>query len=646
MSNAIKRMRERMHQERIQRKREQEATLLAPTATGLGTGATVEVVLPASMESSSASKQSTMPVPVQTIPVVVDNALDKSEVDYDHLNSEQQTGVKLAVARHSYCLIGPAGSGKTTTVRSVAKALSDANVASTLDCKEDGGQWTKKFFNNPLEEYNGVPTGGMKSIAIMSFTNQAVRNIRECMPDEFKLNCTTIHNILEFIPVEFEDENDLDEYGTPKTKQVFAPTYGTLWNQAMGNILPHIDLVVIEEAGNVSLELFELFLSALPSPTETQFIFLGDLNQLPPPFNDGILGFKQLELPVVELTEVYRNVGIITKLAHRILEGKPILDNEAAKLSRTDPDSGDTITFIKFKKKYDAREATKQIGLWLKRSIISGKFTPEDTTVLIPFNVQFGTEALNKYIMQGINERDNLPVYEVTARGIKSYLCIGDRYIFNKNYHRITGIKLNPKYGGKPAIAPSVHLTRFGTAMNGKRTEVFGTEDTSNTDNLSTEDLLNATIESVESETVQATHVITLLNEEFGTEIDISAGNINSLLPLYCLTVHKSQGSEFDKVLLILHHTHSNMASREIFYTGVTRAKKEITVMYSGNYTNSYKEIGTSMMNKCLVRQKIAGDTATEKLEFFRKRARDYILSGGDGKVLKMLKSLKEEGKI
>jgi energy-coupling factor transporter ATP-binding protein EcfA2 len=579
---------------------------------------------------------------------VVSTSLDKNEVEYDSLNQQQKTGVTLAIERLSYCLIGPAGSGKTTTVRSVSKAIADADLASTLNCEFESEQWTKKFFNNTTKVYtpNGYVNVGMKSIAIMSFTNQAVRNIRECMPDEFKKNCTTIHNILEFVPVIYEDENDLTAEGLPKEKKVFAPTYGTLWNQAGGNILPHIDLVVIEEAGNVSLELFELFLSALPRPSETQFIFLGDLNQLPPPFNDGILGFKQLELPVVELTEVYRNVGIITKLAHRILEGKPILDKEAATLSRTDPETKDKIEFIKFSKKYDARQATKQLGLWLKRSIVDGSFTPEDTTVLIPFNVQFGTVELNKYIMQGINERDGLEVYEVEARGIKSYHCIGDRYIFNKNYHTITKIELNPDHIGKKPILPSKYLTRFGTALQGKRAEVFGAEDHRDTEGMSAEDILNATISSVESETVQATHTITLLNEEFGTEVELSSGNINSLLPLYCLTVHKSQGSEFPKVLLVLHHTHSNMASRELFYTGITRARQELTVMYSGNYTNSYKETGNSMMTKCLIRQKIPGLTAEDKLKFFRKRARDYILSGGDGKVLKMLTELKQQGKL
>jgi len=41
-------------------------------------------------------------------------------------------------------------------------------------------------------------------------------------------------------------------------------------------------------------------------PHKPQCVFLGDIRQLPPVFGTAILGFKMLELPVVELTEVYR----------------------------------------------------------------------------------------------------------------------------------------------------------------------------------------------------------------------------------------------------------------------------------------------------------------------------------------------------
>ncbi|MBF0229958.1 MAG: exodeoxyribonuclease V subunit alpha [Desulfamplus sp.] len=49
----------------------------------------------------------------------------------------------------------------------------------------------------------------------------------------------------------------------------------------------------------------------------------------------------------------------------------------------------------------------------------------------------------------------------------------------------------------------------------------------------------------------------------------------------YTLTVHKSQGSEFDRVLLVIPDSKSPVLTREMLYTGITRAKKEVIIMAS-----------------------------------------------------------------
>ena len=47
---------------------------------------------------------------------------------------------------------------------------------------------------------------------------------------------------------------------------------------------------------------------------------------------------------------------------------------------------------------------------------------------------------------------------------------------------------------------------------------------------------------------------------------------------VYAMTVHKSQGSEFDQVLLLLPPEGNRVLSRELLYTGITRARKTVTV--------------------------------------------------------------------
>ena len=51
--------------------------------------------------------------------------------------------------------------------------------------------------------------------------------------------------------------------------------------------------------------------------------------------------------------------------------------------------------------------------------------------------------------------------------------------------------------------------------------------------------------------------------------------------PAFALTVHKSQGSEFDRVLLVLPEASSKLLSRELIYTAVSRARAQVTIVSS-----------------------------------------------------------------
>jgi exodeoxyribonuclease V alpha subunit len=46
----------------------------------------------------------------------------------------------------------------------------------------------------------------------------------------------------------------------------------------------------------------------------------------------------------------------------------------------------------------------------------------------------------------------------------------------------------------------------------------------------------------------------------------------------YATTIHKSQGSEFDRVLIVLPPEDSRLLTRELLYTGITRARNGVTV--------------------------------------------------------------------
>ncbi|WP_243439384.1 exodeoxyribonuclease V subunit alpha [Fundidesulfovibrio soli] len=52
---------------------------------------------------------------------------------------------------------------------------------------------------------------------------------------------------------------------------------------------------------------------------------------------------------------------------------------------------------------------------------------------------------------------------------------------------------------------------------------------------------------------------------------------------VYAMTVHKSQGSEFEAVMLLLPDQDSPILTRELLYTAITRAKREAVVVLSGD---------------------------------------------------------------
>jgi exodeoxyribonuclease V alpha subunit len=58
--------------------------------------------------------------------------------------------------------------------------------------------------------------------------------------------------------------------------------------------------------------------------------------------------------------------------------------------------------------------------------------------------------------------------------------------------------------------------------------------------------------------------------------VEYKADELDELTLSYAVSIHKSQGSEYDTVILLLLPSHGIMLNREIFYTAVTRTKNKI----------------------------------------------------------------------
>lgn len=493
------------------------------------------------------------------------------------LNSAQSEFVSIASSGKSSVLIGAAGTGKTTCQKAVVQGLIQSGRAGILVA--EGHKYLQS--NTP-------------GIVICAYTRRAVSNIRKNMPKDLQNNCITIHKLLEYQP---DTEEIIDPVsGETRFKMVFRP------NRNENNPLPSsIHTIIFEEASMLGTDLYNEVVAACPhAPQE---IFLGDIQQLPPVFGKAVLGFKLLELPVVELTEVYRQAleSPIISLAHRVLSGKEMKVDEFASWKKENQ-----LTIHPWKKKVHWEEALATAGLFFTKAIENKIYDPEEDMILIPFNKSFGTDELNKIIANFLARQRGAETFEIIAGFNKHYLSVGDRVLYDKEDAIVIAIEDNLGYTGKPPQPSSIHLDYWGCNQKPSANQT----DEHHVISEDKVDFLLAAVASADSEdrVRKCSHTIHLkmLDSEVTIKID-TASAVNNLMLSYVLTVHKSQGSEWRKVFVVFHNSHATMLQRELLYTAFTRAREELYIICEPD-----------SLAKGISSQRIIGNTLAEKAEYFK----------------------------
>ena len=106
-----------------------------------------------------------------------------------------------------------------------------------------------------------------------------------------------------------------------------------------------------------------------------------------------------------------------------------------------------------------------------------------------------------------------------------------------------------------------------------------------NTDEASNGDLGRIDQIDVESKEIYVTF-------ENGNQKVFTKENIDELTLAYAMTIHKSQGSEYDSVIMTLTDEAQCMLTRSLLYTGITRAKKQVRLY------GTKEQIDTAIRNK------------------------------------------------
>ena len=326
------------------------------------------------------------------------------------------------------------------------------------------------------------------------------------------------------------------------------------WNPDIGNFTYHegnplsTDMVVVDEASMLDLLLFDSLLKALP--LKAHLLLVGDVDQLPSVGAGNVLRdvINSGIAKVTRLQQVHRQdeKGFIVRTAKDINEGRmPVIDNN----------SGDDVFFFR-----DIRDPDK-LADWIvdivaRRVPDRWGFDPvQDIQVIAPMRKGLiGVNNLNSRLQQALNGA-SWPQVQVSGKTLR----VGDKVMQTRNDYE------KDVFNGDIGYIRSINLEdrklkiKFEDGDAGKlRAQLSETAEASDRDEF----------------------LAPLPDSDL---ITYSFSDIRYLELAYCITIHKSQGSEFPVVVLPIHTDHRQMLRRNLLYTAITRAKQLVILVGTRN---------------------------------------------------------------
>lgn len=298
------------------------------------------------------------------------------------------------------------------------------------------------------------------------------------------------------------------------------------------------DAVIIDEVSMVDINLMYYFLKAFPEGAK--LILVGDKDQLPSVGVGNVLEdiISSNTIPVISLTKIYRqeNNSLIIQNAHLINNGEnPILDNRSSDFFFESKSNNDEIF-------------ESVINLVISRINKYLKIDSKKIQVLSAMRSGIcGVENLNEKLQEKINP----------ASEYKNELYIGSTIL--RELDKIMQITNNYNLEWSRKIE-GTNKIEFGKGVfNGDMGEI------KRIDNQSGE--------------------VEIIFDDKKTVI-YPRSELNQISLAYAITIHKSQGSEFDVVVIPVISGPSLILTRNLIYTGVTRAKKMVVLVGSINSLN------------------------------------------------------------
>ncbi|WP_139684105.1 exodeoxyribonuclease V subunit alpha [Vibrio tasmaniensis] len=455
----------------------------------------------------------------------------------------QKVAAAVALSRRFAVISGGPGTGKTTTVTKLLSAMVEQSLSQ----------------------------GKTPTIKLVAPTGKAAARLTE-----------SIGKAIEQLPLAPEVKANI-----PTESSTLHRLLGAIPNRAefrhnRRNPL-HLDILVVDEASMVDLSMMYKLVDALPE--HARLILLGDKDQLASVEAGAVLG---------DICS-FNSTGYSTAQGNLIAEMTgfdAIAKPGQVKAGALNPPAAiaDSLCMLQKSYRFDARSGIGQLA----KAINNGSASQVDQVFAKGFgdieNHPLSSDSYNLMLRTLVNEyggylnRMNVPLEELETQEARAksvldlfsqcrLLCSireGDFGVKGLN-HRIeralaARCLVNPHndelwYHGRPVM-----VTRNDHGLG-----------------LYNGDIGICMLEA-DSSQPDSTHRLKVYFE-------LPDGSVKAVLPsrvpdhetAYAMTIHKSQGSEFDLTLMILPPDFSPILTRELIYTGITRAKKRLMMFSDTN---------------------------------------------------------------
>ncbi|MDI6688433.1 MAG: exodeoxyribonuclease V subunit alpha [Desulfobacterales bacterium] len=443
-----------------------------------------------------------------------ENEILREPVEKDQ---DQIKAIRLALGSQFAIISGGPGTGKTFVMVNILRCFVRAGV-------------------KPEQIILAAPTGRAAQRMTEAIHSQ-INSIENPCPEDIellKMTGSTLHRIL--------------RYKTSSHDFHYRDT----------NPLP-ASVVIVDEVSMVDVVMMERFLRAI-DPAKTRLVLLGDKDQLPSVEAGAVFAemipeetedniFKDR---LVVLKKVYRSGANLLRLAKQVNEGKfpeclPISLNSALLLKE------DNWAFVL--PDDNINKWKKQLRLWVEHHYL-GRTNKDNKSYkeLILEAVKLDADSLaysddeQNILDQIFSKIEKARILTLLRKGV--YGCSW----INSIIAQYLSFELEP-------------LTRM-------HNNIFSGAVIMITQNDYSKKLFNGDV-GVIIKSVDGNYRVFF--KRFGSYIFFDMDLLSKWELGFAVTVHKSQGTEFDDVLLVLPDNESHrLLTREIIYTGITRAKKRV----------------------------------------------------------------------